>query len=31
VVTSAVRGVFLNGETRDEFMKLVTAPHPALL
>jgi len=31
VVTSAVRGVFLNHETRDEFMKLVTAPHPTLL
>ncbi|RMH42732.1 MAG: hypothetical protein D6689_07280 [Deltaproteobacteria bacterium] len=31
VVTSAVRGVFLNIETRDEFMKLVTAPPPPLL
>lgn len=31
VVTSAVRGVFLNHETRDEFVKLVTAPYPNLL
>lgn len=31
VVTSAVRGVFLNLETRQEFMKIVTAPYPTLL
>jgi GTP cyclohydrolase IA len=32
VVTSAVRGVFLeNMATREEFIKLVTASHPALL
>ena len=31
VVTSAVRGVFLKLETREEFMKLVTAPPPPLL
>ncbi|HLU69117.1 MAG TPA: GTP cyclohydrolase I [Kofleriaceae bacterium] len=32
VVTSAVRGVFLDQlATRDEFIKLVTASHPALL
>ncbi len=31
VVTSAVRGVFLRLETRQEFMKLVTAPYPTLL
>ncbi len=32
VVTSAVRGVFLDRpETRNEFMKLVTAAHPALV
>lgn len=31
VVTSAVRGVFLNMETREEFMNLVTAPYPTLL
>ncbi len=32
VVTSAVRGVFLdNPATRNEFIKLVTASHPALI
>jgi len=31
VVTSAVRGVFLNLETREEFMKLATTPAPQLL
>ncbi len=31
VVTSAVRGVFLNLETREEFIKLVTAPPTALI
>jgi GTP cyclohydrolase I len=32
VVTSAVRGVFLDhGTTREEFINLVTASHPALL
>ena len=32
VVTSAVRGVFLDQPaTRDEFIKLVTAAHPALI
>jgi GTP cyclohydrolase I len=32
VVTSAVRGVFLEQlATREEFIKLVTAAHPALL
>src|SRR5690606_19046721 len=32
VVTSSVRGVFLEQQvTRDEFIKLVTASHPAML
>jgi GTP cyclohydrolase IA len=31
VVTSAVRGVFLNLETREEFIKLATTPTPTLL
>jgi GTP cyclohydrolase I len=31
VVTSAVRGVFLELATRDEFIKLVTTPSPGLL
>jgi len=31
VVTSAIRGVFINHDTREEFMKLVTAPPPPLL